>query len=81
MTWQPPPDPLRGFRLERELPGGICTHDICALWQAHNGTKSSTVCSHFYHYQLPWQAATQLSDDGPTYWAATGHKLPRCHNT
>ena len=21
------------FRLERELPGGICTHDICAPWQ------------------------------------------------
>jgi Rhodopirellula transposase DDE domain len=21
------------FRLERELPGGVCTHDICAPWQ------------------------------------------------
>ena len=21
------------FRLERELPGGICTHDICVPWQ------------------------------------------------
>jgi hypothetical protein len=21
------------FRLERELPGGACTHDICAPWQ------------------------------------------------
>ena len=21
------------FRLERELPGGICTHDVSALWQ------------------------------------------------
>ena len=28
-----------GFRLERELPGGICTHDICAPWQGTQWNK------------------------------------------
>ena len=27
------------FRLERELPGGICTHDICAPWQGTQWNK------------------------------------------
>jgi hypothetical protein len=29
----------RGFRLERELPGGICTHDINAPWQGTQWNK------------------------------------------
>ena len=28
-----------GFRLERELPGGICTHDINASWQGTQWNK------------------------------------------
>jgi hypothetical protein len=28
-----------GFRLERELPGGICTHDISAPWQGTQWNK------------------------------------------
>ena len=28
-----------GFRLERELPGGTCTHDICAPWQGTQWNK------------------------------------------
>ena len=28
-----------GFRLERELPGGICTHDINAPWQGTQWNK------------------------------------------
>ena len=28
-----------GFRLERELPGAICTHDICAPWQGTQWNK------------------------------------------
>jgi hypothetical protein len=27
------------FRLERELPGGIRTHDICAPWQGTQWNK------------------------------------------
>ena len=27
------------FRLERELPGGICTHDICPPWQGTQWNK------------------------------------------
>jgi len=27
------------FRLERELPGGTCTHDICAPWQGTQWNK------------------------------------------
>ena len=27
------------FRLERELPGGACTHDICAPWQGTQWNK------------------------------------------
>jgi hypothetical protein len=27
------------FRLERELPGGVCTHDICAPWQGTHWNK------------------------------------------
>ena len=27
------------FRLERELPGGVCTHDICAPWQGTQWNK------------------------------------------
>ena len=27
------------FRLERELPGGVCTHDICAPWQGIQWNK------------------------------------------
>ncbi len=27
------------FRLERELPGGICTHGICAPWQGTQWNK------------------------------------------
>lgn len=28
-----------GFRLERELPGGVCTHDIDAPWQGTQWNK------------------------------------------
>ena len=31
------------FRLERELPGGVCTHDICAPWQ---GTQWNRIEAH-----------------------------------
>ena len=35
------------FRLERELPGGICTHDICAPWQGTQWKVIETVREKF----------------------------------
>jgi hypothetical protein len=35
------------FRLERELPGGICTHDICAPWQ---GTQWNRIEHRLFAY-------------------------------
>ena len=47
------------FRLERELPGGICTHDICAPWQGTqwNRIEHRLFCLH--HPELARQAADQ----------------------
>ncbi len=36
-----------GFRLERELPGGICTHDINAPWQ---GTQWNRIEHRLFAY-------------------------------
>ena len=36
-----------GFRLERELPGGICTHDISAPWQ---GTQWNRIEHRLFAY-------------------------------
>jgi hypothetical protein len=41
------------FRLERELPGGICTHDICAPWQ---GTQWNRIEHRlFCHITQTWR--------------------------
>src|SRR6476620_7990351 len=34
------------FRLERELPGGVCTHDICAPWQGTQWNKIGVSRTH-----------------------------------
>ena len=41
------------FRLERELPGGVCTHDICAPWQ---GTQWNRIEHRlFCHITQTWR--------------------------
>ena len=41
------------FRLERELPGGICTHDICAPWQGTQWNKTEHRL--FCHITQTWR--------------------------
>ena len=43
-----------GFRLERELPGGICTHDINAPWQGTQWNKIEHRM--FCHITQNWRA-------------------------
>ena len=42
------------FRLERELPGGVCTHDICAPWQGTQWNKIEH--SLFAFITMNWRA-------------------------
>jgi Rhodopirellula transposase DDE domain len=47
------------FRLERELPGGICTHDICAPWQ---GTQWNKIEHRLFSFiSMNWRAKPLLS--------------------
>ena len=47
------------FRLERELPGGICTHDICAPWQGTQWNKIEHRL--FCHITQTWQGTPLIS--------------------
>ena len=47
------------FRLERELPGGICTHDICAPWQ---GTQWNRIEHRLFAFiTMNWRAKPLVS--------------------
>ena len=47
------------FRPERELPGGICTHDICAPWQ---GTQWNKIEHRLFSYiSMNWRARPLVS--------------------
>jgi hypothetical protein len=47
------------FRLERELPGGICTHDICAPWQ---GTQWNKIEHRLFSFiSMNWRAKPLVS--------------------
>jgi hypothetical protein len=47
------------FRLERELPGGICTHDICAPWQ---GTQWNKIEHRLFSFiTMNWRAKPLVS--------------------
>jgi len=47
------------FRLERELPGGICTHDICAPWQ---GTQWNKIEHRLFSFiTMNWKARPLVS--------------------
>ena len=47
------------FRLERELPGGICTHDICAPWQ---GTQWNKIEHRLFAFiTMNWRAKPLVS--------------------
>ena len=47
------------FRLERELPGGICTHDICAPWQ---GTQWNRIEHKLFAFiTMNWRAKPLVS--------------------
>jgi Rhodopirellula transposase DDE domain len=47
------------FRLERELPGGICTHDICAPWQ---GTQWNKIEHRLFSFiSMNWRATPLVS--------------------
>jgi hypothetical protein len=47
------------FRLERELPGGICTHDICAPWQ---GTQWNRIEHKLFTFiTMNWRAKPLVS--------------------
>jgi len=47
------------FRLERELPGGICTHDICAPWQ---GTQWNKIEHRLFSFiSMNWKATPLVS--------------------
>jgi hypothetical protein len=47
------------FRLERELPGGICTHDICAPWQ---GTQWNKIEHRLFSFiTMNWKAEPLVS--------------------
>jgi len=47
------------FRLERELPGGICTHDICAPWQ---GTQWNKIEHQLFSFiSMNWKAQPLVS--------------------
>jgi len=47
------------FRLERELPGGICTHDICAPWQ---GTQWNKIEHRLFSFiSMNWRARPLLT--------------------
>ena len=66
------------FRLERELPGGICTHDICAPWQ---GTQWNKIEHRLFSYiSQNWRAQPLVSyrvivDLISTTTTATGLKV------
>ena len=48
-----------GFRLERELPGGICTHDISAPWQ---GTQWNKIEHRLFSFiSMNWRAKPLVS--------------------
>jgi hypothetical protein len=47
------------FRLERELPGGICTHDICAPWQGTQWNKIEHRM--FCHITQAWRGKPLVS--------------------
>jgi hypothetical protein len=47
------------FRLERELPGGICTHDIGAPWQGTQWNKIEHRM--FCHITQTWRATPLIS--------------------
>ena len=47
------------FRLERELPGGICTHDICAPWQGTQWNKIEHRM--FCHITQTWRGKPLVS--------------------
>jgi hypothetical protein len=48
-----------GFRLERELPGGICTHDINAPWQ---GTQWNKIEHRLFSFiSMNWRAKPLVS--------------------
>ena len=47
------------FRLERELPGGFCTHDICAPWQGTQWNKIEHRM--FCHITQTWRAKPLIS--------------------
>jgi len=40
------------FRLERELPGGTCTHDICAPWQGTQWNKIGVSRTHLQRKEV-----------------------------
>ena len=47
------------FRLERELPGGVCTHDICAPWQ---GTQWNRIEHRLFAFiTMNWRAKPLVS--------------------
>jgi hypothetical protein len=47
------------FRLERELPGGVCTHDICAPWQ---GTQWNKIEHRLFSFiSMNWRAKPLVS--------------------
>jgi hypothetical protein len=47
------------FRLERELPGGVCTHDICAPWQ---GTQWNRIEHKLFAFiTMNWRAQPLVS--------------------
>ena len=47
------------FRLERELPGGICTHDTCAPWQ---GTQWNKIEHRLFSFiSMNWKATPLVS--------------------
>jgi Rhodopirellula transposase DDE domain len=47
------------FRLERELPGGVCTHDICAPWQ---GTQWNRIEHKLFAFiTMNWRAKPLVS--------------------
>jgi hypothetical protein len=47
------------FRLERELPGGVCTHDICAPWQ---GTQWNRIEHKLFAFiSMNWRAKPLVS--------------------
>ena len=49
------------FRLERELPGGICTHDICAPWQGTQWNKIEHRM--FSHITRNWRGRPLVSHE------------------